>query len=279
MSNTKPYFLFAVIFNFIVFTGFAQLNRCGTVLTGKQINFEQNFTDSVNSIIVLNRTLNVTLFIVKDNQGMTNIDMSEFNTAFSGLNVAFNKIKLSFRISSINYIDNYHFDALTKNINEPELIIQNSVSNTINLYLVKNLYDATNQEVCGYTYFPSEGKDVIFINKSCIGEAILIEQFGHFFNLYHTHEKGFAEELVNRSNCSTAGDLCCDTPADPNLFGKVTHDCHYLSLDQDQNKEYYTPSVFNYMSFSPDNCGKCFFSDEQHLRIVNCMLKTKSHLW
>lgn len=257
----------------------AQLSRCGTELTDNQKVFEAVLTDSVTSVFEINRTLHVSLFIVKDSEGEINVDTSGFNTAFSGLNKAFDKIKLDFRISSLNYIDNYHFDVLKKDGNEYDMVTQNFVTNTINLYLVSHLYDGNSQEVCGYTYYPAEKKEFIILSKQCMAEEFLIEQFGHFLNLYHTHETGFAEELVNGSNCSTAGDLCCDTPADPDLTGKVTSDCQYESMVQDENNDYYTPSVFNYMSFGPGECNKCYFSEEQFIRVLNCLLLSKSHLW
>lgn len=257
----------------------AQIKRCGTELTENQKNFELSFADSVTTLFRVNRVINVTLFIVKDINGEINVNMGKFNSAFAGINDAFAKINLHFRLSPARYIDNYHFEELKKGTNEADMVIQNFAANTINLYLVSKLLDEDDQEVCGYTYFPAEEKDIILINKSCISAPLLIEQFGHFFNLYHTHEDGFAAELVNGSNCSIAGDLCCDTPADPDLTGKVTSDCQYESTFKDENNDYFIPSVYNYMSFGPDNCAKCYFSDEQYLRILNCLLKIKSHLW
>lgn len=257
----------------------SQIYRCGTELSDDQRTFELGFKDTVHTIYEMNRTLHVSLFIVRDKEGEASVDMSEFNAAFSGLNSAFGKIKLDFRVSSIKYIDNYHFNNLTKNENESDMVAQNYVASTINVYLVSHLYDGNDQEVCGYTYYPGEKKDIILLNKSCIAEEFLIEQFGHFLNLYHTHEKGFAEELVDGSNCTISGDLCCDTPADPDLTGKVTPDCQYASSVQDANGSYYVPSVFNYMSSGPVDCNKCFFSEEQYIRVINCALITKSHLW
>jgi hypothetical protein len=256
----------------------AQIFRCGTELTGDQQMSELALTDSITSVFEINRTLHITLFIVKDASGETDVNMAEFSGALIGLNSAFSEIALNFELSSVRYIENYHFNSLKKNENESDMIAQNFVINTINVYLVSYLYDGNDQEVCGYTYYPAEGKDIIMLSKSCIAEEFLIEQFGHFFNLYHTHERGFAEELADGSNCVTAGDLCCDTPADPDLAGKVTPDCQYASLVRDANNDYYTPSVFNYMSFSPGECNKCYFSSEQYVRILNCLLLTKSHL-
>jgi hypothetical protein len=270
--------LFLIIFILLSAKALPQIYRCGTELTDLQRTYEMNFTDSVHSLSDINRTLHVSLFIVKDKEGETNMEMSDFNAAFSGLNNAFSEIKLVFSLSSLNYIDNYHFNTLRKKENESDMVAQNFIPATINIYLVNHLFDSNDQEVCGYTYYPAEKKDIILFSKSCIDEEFMIEQFGHFFNLYHTHEQGFAEELADGSNCAGSGDLCCDTPADPDLTGKVTPDCQYVSTEKDANGQYYVPSVFNYMSYSPGECGKCFFSTEQYMRIINCILKTKSHL-
>ncbi len=256
-----------------------QIYRCGTELTDNQKTFEMGLADTVHSVMNVNRTFHVSLFIVRDKQGETNVDMSEFNAAFSGLNNAFDEIKLNFILSSVSYIDNYHFNILKKKENESDLITQNRIAGTINVYLVDHLFDGNDQEVCAYTYYPAEKKEVILLSKSCIAEEFLIEQFGHFFSLYHTHEKGFAEELANGSNCSTSGDLCCDTPADPDLTGQVTSDCQYISTEKDANGDDYAPSVFNYMSFGPGECKKCYFSEDQYIRVLNCILLSRSHLW
>ncbi|MBN2612754.1 MAG: hypothetical protein JXB00_14450 [Bacteroidales bacterium] len=279
MYRYKKNAAIALFLSLISICGYSQTNICGTELTDKQRDYELGFTDSVNTLIRLDRKLAVSLYFVKNEEGETGVDLTALSTAFTALNNAFEQIGLSFDLSSPQIIDNYHFDEVQKGGNETELTAQFQTSHSINLYLVSELYDAASQPVCAYTYYPSENKDVIFLVKTCISASILIEQFGHFFNLYHTHETGFAKELVNGSNCATAGDLCCDTPADPNLTGKVSFDCQYSSTEKDSNDDYYLPTVYNYMSFAPDACNKCFFSSDQYLRMINCILKSKSHLW
>jgi hypothetical protein len=41
---------------------------------------------------------------------------------------------------------------------------------------------------------------------------------GHFLGLLHTHEDSFGKENVDGTNCRTAGDLLCDTKADPGFI-------------------------------------------------------------
>lgn len=256
----------------------AQQYPCGTTVDQGQKNFENTFVDSVSQIVRLNRTVHITVYITKNNQGQTNVNLATVNASVALLNQLFDRVKVTFALASVNYIDNYHFDIIHMATNEKYLIAQNYTANTINIYFVSELYNAAEQQICGYTYYPSKSKDVILINKSCLNEAFIAEQIGHFFNLYHTHETTFGNELVNRSNCATAGDLCCDTPADPGLTGKVAANCQYTGTGVDANSNYYTPTTNNFMSLSPLAC-RCFFSDEQMVRMINCMLKTKNHLW
>lgn len=256
----------------------AQQFPCGTTVDQVQKNFENNFVDSVSQIVQLYRTIHITVYITKNNQGQTNVNLATVNASIALLNQVFDPVKVTFAIFSVNYIDNYHFDAIHMATNEKYLTAQYYTTNTINLYFVSELYSAAEQQICGYAYYPSRSKDVILINKSCLNEAFIAEQIGHFFNLYHTHETTFGNELVNRSNCATAGDLCCDTPADPGLTGKVATNCQYTGTSVDANSNYFTPTTNNFMSLSPLAC-RCFFSDEQLIRMINCMLKVKSHLW
>jgi hypothetical protein len=169
-------------------------------------------------------------------------------------------------------------DYIRQAVNEKDITTRYYQPHTINLYLVSQLTDKNNRTTCAYTYYPSEKKDMIFIAKNCLSGILLIEQLGHFFNLYHTHETAFGQELVDESNCSIAGDLCCDTHAQPDLSGKVTLDCQYTSSVKDLNGQLYTPSVKNYMSAAPQDC-RCFFSKEQYIRMLNAMVLFKDYLW
>ncbi len=273
----KATILLAILLGLIFPVSYSQIN-CATEITQQQIDFQIAYTDSVNDMLELNRTFSVSVFVVEDEGGLTNFNMSTLTTALSSANSVFDPIKISFTVSSTQNVENYHFDSLTKANNENDLVAQNFVPNTINLYLVSQLVNDSYDELCGYTYYPGDYKDVIILKKSCVDGTFLIEQLGHFFNLYHTHETEFDNELVDASNCTDAGDWCCDTYADPNLSDKVNSGCIYASTVQDAKGQYYAPSVNNYMSFSLPEC-KCFFSKEQYIRIVNCILKDKSHLW
>jgi hypothetical protein len=256
----------------------AQPLPCGTTVTLEQKDFEIAFADSVFQVIELNRTFHLAVFVTEDNKGQPNINPADINTAVSDLNNVFDRIKTNFSVYSVTYIDNYHFDEIHMGANEQDMITQNAVHNVINLYLVLKLYNNTGQEICGFAHYPADSTDVILLSKSCLNGTSLIEQVGHLFNLYHTHETIFGNELVVRTNCKTTGDRCCDTPADPDLTLKVSSDCQFAGNLKDPAGDYYFPTTANFMSSSPVNC-RCYFSDKQYRRMIHCMQQAKQYLW
>jgi len=59
-------------------------------------------------------------------------------------------------------------------------------------------------------------------------------EVGHYFDLFHTHETAYGRECVDGSNCTTAGDRLCDTPADPGLGAHNVNDaCQYIGHELD----------------------------------------------
>ena len=256
----------------------AQVVTCSTVVDPAQVAFESSITDSITTLTELNRTINITVHVVRYSNGETGVVPDSIIQDVAEVNQAFDPIKVSFRIGSIDTIDNYQLDYIRQAVNEKDITAQYYQPHTINLYLVSQLIDKTNKTTCSYTYYPSAKKDVIFMAKNCLSGILLIEQLGHFFNLYHTHETAFGQELADESNCSSAGDLCCDTYAQPDLSGKVTFDCQYTSSVKDPNGQFYHPSVKNYMSAAPQSC-RCFFSEEQYIRMLNAMVLFKDYLW
>jgi len=268
-----------VSFLMLLFTStVAQPYPCGTILTQEQKEYESALIDSVAQLTELNRTLHLAVYIVKDNKGVTNVDPAALSEAFTQVNTAFDKIKTTFTLYSLSYIDNYNFDEIRIGTNEKAMLTQHASPEMICIYLVNKLFNTLGQEICSYAYFPSASTDVILLKKGCLNGTFLTEQMGHFFNLYHTHETAFGNENVERSNCSTAGDRCCDTPADPGIMGMVTADCRYNGTGKDAEGTHYAVTTHNFMSFSPLTC-RCYFSEDQYIRMINCMLKAKKHLW
>ncbi len=129
----------------------------------------------------------------------------------------------------------------------------------------------------GYAYYPY---DDVYATRSVIGTSggddytggyLIPHELGHNFNLIHTFEgnSSTTAELVTRgagANCSYAGDLVCDTPADPyNLPGATftynSAGCQiYTGTVRDANGELYNPQMGNQMSYYSSllNCPHYF---------------------
>jgi hypothetical protein len=119
--------------------------------------------------------------------------------------------------------------------------------------------------VRGQTYIPNAGglafPDHALIVSSALNSTTLAHELGHLLGLPHTHETTSGAELVNGSNCTTAGDGICDTPADPNLglagmMNATT--CAYTGTVTDANGQPYAPLTNNVMSYGPFNCITSF---------------------
>lgn len=257
---------------------FAQLQECSTITSLKQQMLETGFTDSVDHIKKLNRTFHLNFHVVKDENGETGMDLSNIDPVIGELNTSFEPISVKFKFSEIHAIDNFSYNTIYYNNTDNELIDLSHVPNTINIYLVTKLYDDEGKITCSYTFFPADEKDVVFIQKNCFDAGRLIHLIGHVFNLYHTHEETFGPETADGNNCKNAGDLCCDTRASKNITTLVNEHCEYSADLKDENGQFYYPSARNYMSFAPSNC-RCYFSDEQYIRMINAILKLKNYLW
>lgn len=256
--------------------------KCGTYVTQGQKTLESGIniasSKANESVALLNRQLSISVYIVKDSTGNIGVSNATIQNAINQLNNAFSTIKLSFNICSTTVIENYQFDAINAASNEKDLLIQFNTPKTINLYFATIVIDSIGNSVNGYTYMPSGLKDAIFIAKQWATGGEIIHQFGHFFNLYHTHETSFGTELAKGSNCLTTGDKCCDTPADPNLTGLIDNECRYLGSLKDAQKIPYAPSVSNYMSLSENTC-RCKFTNDQYNRVIYAVENLKKYLW
>ncbi len=261
---------------FQCFPAAAQFLSCGTHVPAEQVALENNFVP-VDSVHNLHKTLSVAVFIVENQAGNTGYTDAQLNTVIDELNQYFEPSGLKFSACSIQEIYNYNYDIISPD-NLKELTTLYYKPHVINLYITSELYDADYIPVCGLTWMPWANRNVILIRKDCSLIASLTHQMGHFFGLYHTHEEAFGKSKVSDPDCATTGDLCCDTPAQPILTGKVDATCTYTAAETDADGNYYIPSVKNFMSLGRPEC-QCSFTHDQYVRMTNVFLMYKKDLW
>ena len=289
----KKYFI--VLFSALVVSFIPVLAQdgCGTVFSASQKTLESSVVITegkpTESLPQVNRTLSIAVFVVYSKGNVAGITETNIQNAINTLNLYFNPISLKFQMCSVSYVDNYQLNTelsharvssnkIVISDHEKDLLTLYNVPNTINLYLVNAITDSLGRAACGFTYMPGDGgKNSVFVTKSCLLDgSTLAHQIGHFLNLYHTSEVSFGAELINESNCKTAGDRCCDTDADPNLSGQVDNNCVYNGLSK-VGTDFYHPSAKNMMSLSPVNC-RCVFSRTQFLRMIDALTRLRTNL-
>ena len=179
--------------------------------------------------------------------------LNDLNETFLPYNVQFYEC---------GYIDRFANQALYAfDASEEPSLAAYDVPNVINIYYFNAVTDGS-AVYCGYSYLPpSQDRIILSKSVSCsLDSDVLLHEMGHYLSLYHTHGKTggqLTDELVDGSNCSTAGDDVCDTPADPNLYS--VYNCTYSNTTlRDVNNQLYQPDPSNLMSYAPYNCRNRF---------------------
>ncbi len=225
----------------------------------------QNLHKQFKDLPCVNKNFNIHFHLVKDSLRNVSITLQAIQGIVSAANNAFKPICASFSICCIDTIENYAFDSLIDAAHRAELIAKYSNAHVINVYLVNFIYD---KSICGLS-----GIDML-INKKCPGS--FTHELGHTFGLPHTFAGG--DEFVNGSNCDKAGDLICDTPADPYVEKsniKYIQDCEFIYTGRDPNGQYYQPDVGNIMSYYGCDCG---FTRDQYIIMANT-ISSLLNLW
>ncbi len=265
------------LFYIIFFTALLKINGlfaqdCGTNITTEQLEFvnsldfsKSDFSARTEQAIV---EIPLKLHVVRQSNGEGGISTTALNNAITKLNSFYSNSSIRFfQFQDINYIDDDElYDFSTSN--EGKVAVPNDVSRVINVYFFNSIKSA-GSNLCGYTYFPPSADRVMMVNSCTTSGNTFAHEIGHYFTLFHTHGKtntGTTDELVNGSNCQNAGDNLCDTPADPNLSGKVGSNCQYTGTNRDSNGAAFSPMVSNIMSYAPGQC-RSLFTNGQYQRI------------
>lgn len=233
------------------------------------------FAQTQERLPCIDKKFSVVVHIVMDNSPAPNITEAEILENIDSLNNKFAPICVSFEVCEFKYINNSYYDEV-KNENWKEMQALYNVKNRINIYYVSEILNPGGGAAgfAGFGCITNLIEEGVVIKKSSTPRT-LYHEMGHYFGLLHTFE-GSGTELVNGSNCTTAGDLICDTPSDPFVKGDpvanyVNSSCKFISMKQDANGDYYDPIVGNIMSYYPDAC-ECGFTHDQYMKMAKTYL-------
>ena len=251
-------------------------NECGTVVSTQQLQVElarkaelARTTGAAPALLPPTDApyyLPMTIHLVHRSDGTGGLTLDLLKNAMQDLNQRWLQVGVQFFIyGEIDHINNdTYFKVPNDQASQDALRQINVVANTINVYFT-NLVD-----ICGQANFTANAAQGVLLDINCMGAgyylmvdlAAFAHEVGHYFDLYHTHEtwpdsngNPTKVECPSGSNCSTAGDFLCDTPADPNLHSQYS--CVYDNSDPTPPKcdnTPYNPPVNNLMSYSWRNC-------------------------
>jgi len=228
------------------------------------------------------RDFPVSVHMVRTDEGEGNLSEEELRGAFRQLNDVYIGANIRFvQYGEVHYTDDsrlFDFDARTE---RGKAFLENQlVPNTINLFIF-NEVETPSGLVCGYAYLPSYERDWVVMDKDCMLTGTLEHEMGHYFGLFHTHGEGwYTAELPDASNCDIAGDLICDTPADPNLseYDDFCTDACQLSEPILYKGRLYQPDPTNYMSYNPFRHCRSRFTEGQYQKMAHTAKHERSYL-
>lgn len=207
-----------------------------------------------------------------DSLRQTNISEAEIREHLEMANQAFAPICLSFELCKLDTVRDYSFDVLDDETEVGLLKSRFHVSRRINIYYAKRVLGEYTNSYSIHNGISKPDSALIVVPKSGRG---VIHELGHTFGLYHTFERRFGLELVDQSNCLTAGDLICDTPAD--AVENPNGNCAFENKIPDANGDYYRTEIGNYMTHY--FCAHCFFTSDQYRSMISNYLTSPIKMW
>lgn len=222
------------------------------------------FIDTSNPDLHVNLTLEP--FIVLSADGLPHFNPGVLDNSLPQVNAYFKNIGIRFRTGTMHTVNEYPYAVINHRDSTREMEAKYALPVVINLFLVDSIiFDST--AYFGYSRFPNDTLyNSMFICKDQLTGNTLSALLGSFFGLMRTHETAGGAEFENGNLCESLGDYICDTRGDGGMYEQVDTNCIYQGTAIDPAGAYYTPSVANIMSDSPDIC-RCIFTLQQYRRM------------
>ena len=273
--------LYSFIICFLLTIGSTVAQDCGTILTQDKLpafeameariklrGYSMDMQASGTAY-----SFPIKLYLISKSDGSNAPDMNVLVDDIIQMNELFSGAAIQFHVCRYVSIKSDKFYDLNLNSEETDLLDTYYDKDVINVYIVGKLTKDGDSK-CGVGSFPSMENQRIILDKDCLGNGTtLAHEFGHYFNLLHTHEEAKGKDWVgNTLTCESVGDLCCDTDPDPGLSYLVNDpngdcDCKYVGIVTDCNKNEYTPPVYNLMSYNGHKECRTELTSEQNGRI------------
>ena len=207
-------------------------------------------------------------FTAKDSLYLYNT-LNYINNHFDSINFVFEIISIDHY--DLPYIEDLKVDGYSEYYRFSAFM---DLDDTLSLWVVENDSSKLCDEIggvisCsrqnGWANIASSVTNNIVISRFDLKNPyICCHEFGHYFGLEHTFTTKYGIELPDGSNCETAGDRICDTPADPNasdIFVSYA-ECELFYGD-------YKPMINNMMAYyKPCVSTPYAFTTQQYLRML-----------
>ncbi len=218
---------------------------------------------------------------------------AELDAELAGMNAFFAPIGVAFQETEPRQIitnTTHPFGVAGTYYNLPDtatfraLLNENVISGTLDICYVNSA------SFCGRATFPGDpdARGIAMVNGCSIARgnpSVTPHEIGHYFDLLHTHEPAIGVECPNGWNCAIAGDLVCDTPADPDLTNRTDGNCNPINMANIPLPNHcqlpptaYNPDGFNFMSYSDQACSTSFSQGQRSRFMATVMNARSDHL-
>lgn len=217
-------------------------------------------------------------FVFRTSSGNGGLTSGEIQDAMDALNANYLPIGIQFyECSAVRFVNSNTYYNYSQS-QQSNLLATYYVNDVLNVYHFNSVTSSGGSGLCGYSDFPP-GPDIVMMDGSCtVNGSTLSHEVGHYFSLLHTHSTSAGDEYVDGSNCTTAGDLLCDTPADPTLGNSIVNtSCVYTGTGLDPQGDPYQPDTRNLMSYSRKSCRNSF-TQGQYSMVLYSVLNERDYL-